>query len=256
MDIELDLAKEEFLNYTEKYDLKDENIKRKQVHSLRVMENSKIIAEKLELSQEEVKLAALIGLLHDIARFEQYTRFQTYRDVDSFDHGDYALKILEIDLRKYIKDNRFDKIIKIAIKNHNKFQIEKGLTTQEELFAKIIRDADKIDILYEAVDIFWKGQKKEIEDSTISKEVFESIKNKELIKRSKDKKFNKLESIMTYIAFVFDINFSVSFEILYKENYINRILNGFDYKDRYVQKTVDEVREIANNYIKEEIKKI
>lgn len=36
-----------------------------------------------------------------------------------------------------------------AIKNHNKYKIEDGLTSKEEFFAKLIRDADKIDILYE-----------------------------------------------------------------------------------------------------------
>lgn len=95
MKIDLEHAKDEFLNYTKKYDLSNENIKRKQLHSLRVMQISENIARSLNLNEEGVTLAMLIGLLHDIARFEQYTQYQTFKDFISFDHGDYALKILE-----------------------------------------------------------------------------------------------------------------------------------------------------------------
>ena len=72
MQIDLKKAKNEFIKYTSKYDLTNKRQKGKQEHSLRVMEVSKKIAEKLNLSKEEIQLATLIGLLHDIARFEQY----------------------------------------------------------------------------------------------------------------------------------------------------------------------------------------
>ena len=57
------------------------------------------------------------------------------------------------DIRKYIENDKYDEIIRKAIKNHNKFEIEKRLTEKELIFAKIIRDADKIDIIYESVEI-------------------------------------------------------------------------------------------------------
>ena len=50
-------------------------------------------------------------------------------------------------LRKQQQDIEYDEIIKKAIHNHNKLLIEEGLTKEEELFCKIIRDADKLDIL-------------------------------------------------------------------------------------------------------------
>ena len=90
--IDIEKAKKAFIKYTENYDLKVEAIERKQKHSLRVMELSTKIATELKLSQDEINLATLIGLLHDIARFEQYTQYKTYRDVDSFDHGDMVLR--------------------------------------------------------------------------------------------------------------------------------------------------------------------
>ena len=78
--IDLEKAKNEFIKYTNNYDLTNSHITRKIYHSLRVMEVSKKIAEDLKLTQEQIDLATLIGLLHDIARFEQRKRYGTYYD--------------------------------------------------------------------------------------------------------------------------------------------------------------------------------
>ena len=137
MDIEK--AQKEFIKYTEKYDLSDVNIKRKQEHSIRVMKISKRIAEGMKLAQEEIDIATLIGLLHDIARFEQYTKYHTFKDAESIDHGDLGAEILKKDIKKYIETDEYDELIQLAVKNHNKYKIQEGLTQTQEMFAKIIR---------------------------------------------------------------------------------------------------------------------
>ena len=93
--IDLEKAKSEFIKYTNNYDLNNSHIERKIHHSLRVMEVSKKIAENLNLTKEQIDLATLIGLLHDIARFEQRKRYGTYYDKKSIDHGDFAIELLE-----------------------------------------------------------------------------------------------------------------------------------------------------------------
>ena len=102
----LEKAKDEFLKYTENYDLSDFHIIGKQKHSIRVMELSKKIAEGLKLSEEQIELATLIGLLHDIARFEQYKQYHTFKDAESIDHGDLGVEILNKDLHKYIDKDK------------------------------------------------------------------------------------------------------------------------------------------------------
>ena len=244
----LEKAKDEFLKYTENYDLNNSNIFRKQTHSLRVMEISKQISEGLNLSQEEIELATLIGLLHDIARFEQYTKFKTFKDARSVDHGDLGVEILDKDIRKYIKTDKYDEIIKIAIKNHNKYAIENGLTKEQELFSKIVRDADKIDIIYEAIEMFWENQESEVENSKISREVVEQFKKQELI--NKLDKETLIDDVVSIIAFVFDINYDVSLQIIKNNNYINKIVDRFNMKDKKTKEELEEIRKIANEYIK------
>ena len=245
MIVNLEKAKTEFLKYTENYDLTNENIRRKQGHSIRVMNISKQIAVELNLSDDQIQIAALIGLLHDIARFEQYTQYQTYNDNRSFDHGDYGVEILNKDMRKYIKTDKYDKLIKMAIKNHNKFEIEEGLYEEESLFAKIIRDADKIDILYEAVSMFWNGEEKDINNTEISSKVMEKIEERELIKRDKNKAFCGIDKVMSVLAFIFDINYKPSFKIIKENDYINKIIDRFEFKEK------EKVRNIALQYLQE-----
>ena len=93
---------EEFLKYVNRYDNSDKDILLKRRHTLRVMGLSEKIAEKINLSTEEVELAKLCGLLHDIGRFTQIQDFNTYNDLISLDHGDLGAEILK-------KDNYIDK---------------------------------------------------------------------------------------------------------------------------------------------------
>ncbi len=253
--IDIEKAKEAFIKYTENYDLKIKAIERKQKHSLRVMELSTKIATELKLSQDEINLATLIGLLHDIARFEQYAQYKAYRDADSFDHGDYGVKILNKDIRNYIDTDEYDKIIKCAVKNHNKYKIEDGLTEKERLFCKIVRDADKLDIFFEAETMFWKDDidRINVEKCAITDEIMKPILNKETIKIKKGD--NELVRLLSMIAFVFDINFKPSLSIIKNKKYIDNILNRFEFKDENTKKQIELIRENVNNYIDERLKK-
>ena len=60
----------------------------------------------IEIPEESI---ILIGLLHDIARFEQYTKYKTFRDSISIDHGDLGVEILfeEKEIEKYDLDKKY-----------------------------------------------------------------------------------------------------------------------------------------------------
>ena len=253
MDIEK--AQKEFIKYTEKYDLSDVNIKRKQEHSIRVMRISKRIAEGMKLTQEEIDIATLIGLLHDIGRFKQYTDIGLGNNLEGFDHGDYGTKLLfkEGLIRKFIETNKYDEIIKKSIKNHNKFSIEAGLTQEELLFAKLIRDADKIDILYESIDIYYKNNEEEVNKSVLSEKIYNEFTKKATIKKEKNVRLKFIDDITCVIAFIYDINYKTSFEIIKEKDYINKILDRYKFQDQSTKTKVDEIKKIANEYIKEKI---
>ncbi len=145
--IDFSKALKSFKEYLKDYDLEDGNIKLKVKHTYEVVNKSEYIAKGLNLDEENIQLAKLIGLLHDIGRFEQVKQTNDFLDNKGFDHADYGVKVLfeENLIRKFVEDNKYDNIIKKAIYNHNKYQIEEGLDEDELLHCKIIRDADKLD---------------------------------------------------------------------------------------------------------------
>ena len=144
------------------------------------MDISNKIAEHLNLSNEEIQVATLIGLLHDIGRFEQFTRYATFRDRESVDHGDLGVEILKKDsyIKEYIDNEKYIDTIYLAVKNHNKYSIQLNLAERNLLFSKMIRDADKLDILESITIEFIKLND---DDSEINDEVRKCFDNHKLL---------------------------------------------------------------------------
>lgn len=252
--VDIEKAKKEFGDYTCQYDIKNISIIRKIEHSIRVMEICKKLANILKLDEEKVKLAELIGLLHDIARFEQYTRYKTFKDDMSINHGELGVEILEDDeyIRKYIEENQYDEIIKKSIRNHNAYKLEEGLNEEEILFCNIIRDSDKIDILYQIGEIFKHWEEEYSGEEKISSKVLNQFYNGELIKNEFKK--TKLDAAIGVVSFIYDFNLKESFVIIKEKDYINNIIDEFEIKDETVKKQMDKIIKIANEYINEKTK--
>ena len=253
--IDIEKAKEEFLKYTNTYDLNNNSIQRKVEHSLRVMEESKYIAESLKLSKEEIQLAELIGLLHDIGRFEQMKVYKTFIDKKSIDHGDLGVDILEENnlIRKFINIDKYDFIIKAAVKNHNKFMVERELDDYTKLFCNIIRDADKIDILYEGTEIFWSTEEaiKEVENGFITDESYKEFINEMTVKKNNNQ--TRIDQLVIMAAFVYDMNFEYSIKKIYDKNYISIIIDRFNFKNKETIERMKNIKIISNEFLKNKL---
>ena len=245
--MDLEQAKQEFIKYTEKITTRTPRLERKIGHSIRVMEDSIEIAESLNLDKEEIEIAALIGLLHDIGKLKQIDD-EKYKSIE---HGKLAVEILKKDnyIRKYIEDNRYDNIIYKAIENHGIFEIEEGLSENELLFAKIIRDADKLDIFYEGAEMFWNSEeeREKIGQSEISQSLLEKFKLYKKIER--ENRETPLDGIVEFISMIYNIYFKYDFVVLKQEDYVNKILNKFKFINEETKEQIKEIREIANKYI-------
>lgn len=93
--IDIQKAKFIFSSYVNQFDLTDERIKLKVLHSYKVSTIAKEIALDIGLSEKDVCLAEIIGLFHDIGRFEQVKRYQTFLDSKSVDHAELGVSILQ-----------------------------------------------------------------------------------------------------------------------------------------------------------------
>ena len=228
--INLSQAKEEFEKYVKPYGRDNVKICRKIEHSYRVIKVAEQIAKTLKLEEEDLELAKLIGLLHDIGRFEQIRIYDTFSDKDSIDHADLGVKILFEDglIRKFIEDDKYDNIIYKAIKNHNKYAIEDGLDEKELLHAKIIRDADKTDIYEVYIRDIESNENAIFNYDNISKEkindkVLETVKEHKLVDRYYT--VNEADRYVAALAFIFDFNFKKGLELVKERKYITKLIN-------------------------------
>lgn len=234
-----------FKDYIDKYDMRFKLNKVKDKHSFRVATISEKIALRLKLDKSDIELARLIGLLHDIGRFEQLKLHNSFKDAN-FDHATEGANYLieRKHIRSFIEDDKFDQTIYDAIKNHNKFAIEDGLSSKSLLHSKIIRDADKVDIF----NIISTRNTYEFDFNELSSAIIKSFNDKKSALYKEQKTSSDRAVFM--ISFVFDINFKETFDLLeenkYFENFIKSIKVKANSKDKFA-----EMMETVNNYIKE-----
>jgi len=86
MVIDRERVKNTFAEYTSGYNATDPKIKLKIDHTYRVAELCELIARNLKLDEYETDVAWLTGMLHDVGRFEQIKRYNTFNDAQSVDH--------------------------------------------------------------------------------------------------------------------------------------------------------------------------
>ena len=138
-------AIKKFKEYTANYINLSDMCVLKLNHTMRVMELCGVIAESLGLSKEDIELAKICGLVHDIARFEQWRRYQTFTDARSVDHGNLGVEILCKNnfIREFNADSSLDDLILKTVKNHNKYidgKIEKSIYEAKDRSVRNVKE--------------------------------------------------------------------------------------------------------------------
>lgn len=129
----------QFFTFALKYDTTNDNIIRKIIHTTTVADMCFTIACKLNLNENDKHLAYLGGILHDIGRFEQWKRYQTYDDQKSIDHGDLSYELCnQFNLSMITAADQ--ETVKLAVKHHTKPYT--GNNERIKLFNQIIMNAD------------------------------------------------------------------------------------------------------------------
>lgn len=221
-------AKRQFNNYLKDYDCHNDKIRLKIVHTYGVVKESADIAARMKLSEEDTSLAKMIALLHDIGRFEQLKRFDSFLP-DTMDHAAYGVKILFNNaphqnlIRNFIPESDFD---------------------------EIIRDADKLDNcrvkLEDRLETFMDTSAEETGASAISPKVRDSILRHECILSSD--RVTPMDYWISYLAYFYDINFRESLDIIEEQNYIPRIIARIPYTHPETKELMKRVEEELLEY--------
>jgi hypothetical protein len=218
-----------FLHYVKGYirpPAHRDNIVLKIKHSIRVEKEIEAIAIDIGMNDGGLQLAKIIGLLHDIARFEQYRRYETFVDRDSLDHGNFGIQIFhDTDILAGIDDGA-KQIIEYAVSNHNQARLPENSDKILQRYAKLIRDADKLDIFritclknVSKTKSALAGMQHLITPSEeISKAVCDAVRQWQPVDITQVKSYYDL--ILLRMAWVFDLNFKQSIERFQEKAYL------------------------------------
>lgn len=252
--IDIEHAKKEFQIYLQEFDLHDPMIQLKVRHTFRVVDFSQYIAEDLKLDEDQTAIANLIALLHDIGRFDQLRIYHSYDDSKTMDHAKHGAKLLfgkENLIRRFLEHSEYDHLIERAIWNHNLYQIEGGLTEQELLHAKLIRDSDKTDNFIvkdqeplEAIfgiDLLELGRE-QVSDCILA----EFLKHRSI---RKEDRITHMDMWISYLAFIFDYNFSPGLKLLREQKYIDKLIDRIPYQCPETKLRMEQIRECANTFL-------
>lgn len=253
----LENAKNMFEQFVQQFDINDPKISLKIRHTYGVMEACDYLAKSMNLSKEDYSLALLIGLLHDIGRFEQLTRFNSYDD-NLLPHAEAGLNILFDQgwIRKFIETDIYDDIIYHAIKNHSIYAIDPALSGQTLLHAQMIRDADKLDNFRvkteDSIPAMLDVTDKELGAEDITDSIFQCFASHKLIVKG-DRKTH-MDMWISYLAFIYDFNFPASFQYVLENDYINLNVDRIPYSNPDTAEKMKRIKGIATLYCKDKIK--
>jgi len=254
-------AKERFAEYTSNYDMSQIKIALKAKHTYKVADICQRIAIAEKLSEQDICIAWLCGLLHDIGRFEQAKRFNTFYDNISVDHAHFSCEILwgtdSLEeqyrcpdspkeagiIREFIQDDSFDHLIRTAIWWHSAYRYPDDLSSREKMFCDILRDADKIDIFrvnYETpINEIHNLPIEEFYTSSVTPEVYDCFKNHTCVLRSLKK--TAVDNIVSYICLYYELVFDESKNIAIEQGYLDKLAN-FESKNDETKTIFSQIR--------------
>ncbi len=214
-----------------------QNINLKEKHSLRVCSEIIDVGKSLGLSQVDLSLAEVTALFHDVGRFEQYTKYGTFFDLVSEDHAALGVKVLKKqNVLDGVDQSTRDLILKV-ISYHNRAELPEDETEECLFFAKLLRDADKLDIWRILTDHYPNkdGPRKSSIELDLpdvpefSDEVCQDLLAGGIARATSIKTLNDFKLLQ--MGWVYDVNFSRTFQLVKERGYIETILDVLPHTD-------------------------
>lgn len=238
-----------FSEYVRRFDSEDplvqENMDLKADHTRRVCEAILEIGRSLDLSDEDLCLAEASAWLHDIGRFEQYSRYKTFADHKSENHAELGVKVIKTNRVLDRLDPGSAAIILRAVKYHNRAALPVGEVERCLFFLKLLRDADKIDIWRVVTEYYRQAEhhrnptiELDLPDvDRVSARVYDTLMNKKLVHMAD---LNTLHDFkLLQIGWIYDVNFPRTFQMVREKRYLETIRNTLPQESTRIREVYD-----------------
>ena len=221
--------------FVRRYDAADAevrlNTRLKESHTLRVCRETLGLGRALGMSPEDLRLAGILALLHDVGRFEQYARYRTFADVKSENHALLSLAILRREGVLQKLSPRTQSIIRRAIRYHNRAELPAVRDRRLLLFARLLRDADKLDIWRLALAYYAAppGRKNHAisiglpDLPGVTPEVLEDLQEERIVASKNIRSLTDLKLLQ--MGWVFDVNFVPTLRVMVRRGYLEKMRN-------------------------------
>ena len=218
-----------FDEYVAAYNADDPKIRLKIDHTLRVAALCERIGKAAGLDSTD--LTWLSGMLHDIGRFEQVRRYNTFVDADSVDHAQLGADLLfhEGLLDRFSADltETEKRILERSIRSHSAYRLGPDLTGTEIVYCNILRDADKIDIFRVNCDTpleeIYNVTAEDLKTAGVSEEVRDCFRRRTAVLRNLRK--TAIDYVVAHLCLTFELVYPISREIAREQGYVDRLLN-------------------------------
>ncbi|MCF0259436.1 MAG: HD domain-containing protein [Erysipelotrichaceae bacterium] len=246
---------EAFAGYTRQFDTEDLQIALKIKHTWKVVKVMEELCEALNLDEKTALEARLTALLHDAGRFEQVARWHTFLDAKSDDHAKLSVKVIKEQgfLKEFPKEVQ-DRILK-AVFWHNKLAVPSDLSPEEDLLARLIRDADKTDIFrvfaQESVQAAAESTVEEIAKMEVTPKVFEEFMSNHSIDKA-DRR-NALDIWVSILAFFYDMNFACSVQKARSQKYYREHFDSTKFENPKTARQMREMLDHLERYLDEKM---
>ena len=225
-------------DYMKSYYNEDEQIQHamllKEAHTGRVQKIIRELAIHLGLNEEDVALAEIMGLLHDVGRFRQFTVYRTFKDHLSEDHATAGLKLME---EHRLLDGLLpweQSLVRFAVERHNKKAIGSASDACHLGYAKMLRDADKLDI-YHVLEPFLPSEDGSGVSPNFIEKFVEGVQcDYTMVGTEDDKKLVRL-------MWAYDISFSWTLKRIEERGYLEKLIHCLP-KGEKVEKGVARLR--------------
>lgn len=244
MTIDRDHAYRTFVAYVRSYDPDNPRIALKISHTIRVAELCARIAEAEGLDAD---LAWLCGLLHDVGRFEQVRRYDTFNDALSVSHAALGEQVLFGDgdprgpqIRAYVADDTEDDLLRSAVATHSDYRLPRNLDERTRAYCNVLRDADKVDIIKVNCicplrDIYGVSED-EMAASTLTPSVVEAFYEHRTIPRGARK--TSADILVSHICFAWELVYPESRAVMHEQGYLEQML-ARQFRDPQTQETFE-----------------
>lgn len=249
---QLEALKERFADYVRTFHSDHPEIQRnmdlKQEHTLRVCREIVQLGQQLELQPSDLYLAEVMALFHDIGRFEQYTRYQTFVDRHSVNHAELGVEVLQQEGLLDLLDTASQDLILRAISYHNRARVPQEETEECLFFTRLLRDADKLDIWKVVIEYYYDGNGDRNDAISlgfpdtpgISEGVYQDLMHRQIVDIQHLHNLNDFKLLQ--IGWIYDINFIPALHAVRERRYLEQIratLPAFPQIERIFE-TIDE----------------